>query len=69
MKKYYQVLGLEDSASLNSIRSNVAEIKKEYEARKSDDDTRMQTRDNLRKQFAEFDNLENESSCLLLRAH
>ena len=51
-----------DSTSLNNIRSNVAEIKKEYEARKSDDDTRMQTRDNLRKQFAEFDNLENESS-------
>ena len=51
-----------DSDSLNKIRSSVAEIKKEYEARKSDDDTRMQTRDNLRKQFAEFDNLENKSS-------
>ena len=51
-----------DSASIDKIRSNVAEIKKEYQARKSDDDTRMQTRDNLRKQFAEFDNLENESS-------
>ena len=51
-----------DSDSLNKIRSRVAEIKKEYEARKSDDDTRMQTRDNLRKQFAEFDNLENKSS-------
>ncbi|CAI8312675.1 MAG: Chaperone protein DnaK [Cryomorphaceae bacterium] len=51
-----------DSARIDKIRSNVAEIKKEYEARKSDDDTRMQTRDNLRKQFAEFDNIENESS-------
>lgn len=51
-----------DSDRLNKIRSSIAEIKNEYEARKSDDDTRMQTRDNLRKQFAEFDNLENESS-------
>ena len=51
-----------DSSRLNKIRSNVAEIKMVYEARKSDDDTRMQTRDNLRKQFAEFDNLDNESS-------
>lgn len=51
-----------DSASIEKIKSNIAEIKKEYEARKSDDDTKMQTRDNLRKQFAEFDNLENESS-------
>jgi molecular chaperone DnaK len=51
-----------DSASIDKIRSSVAEIKKEYQARKSDDDTRMQTRDNLRKQFAEFDTVENESS-------
>jgi molecular chaperone DnaK len=51
-----------DSTRLNKIRSNVAEIKKVYEERKSDEDTRMQTRDNLRKQFAEFDNLDNESS-------
>ena len=51
-----------DTARIDKIRLNVAEIKKEYEARKSDEDTRMQTRDNLRKQFAEFDNLENESS-------
>ena len=49
-------------AIIDKIKSDVAEIKKEYQSRKSDDDTRMQTRDNLRKQFAEFDNLENESS-------
>lgn len=51
-----------NSAIIDKIKSDVAEIKKEYQSRKSDDDTRMQTRDNLRKQFAEFDNLENESS-------
>lgn len=51
-----------DRDSLEMIKSNVSEIKKEYESRKSDMDTRMQTRDNLRKQFAEFDNLENKST-------
>jgi len=51
-----------DINRLESIKANIDEIKKEYAARKSDDDTRMQTRDNLRKQFAVFDNLENESS-------
>lgn len=50
-----------DSASVEKIKSNVAEIKKEYEARKSDDDTKMQTRDNLRKQFAALDKLDNDS--------
>ncbi len=42
---------------MNNLKSNINDIKKVYESRKSDDDTRMQTRDNLRKQFAEFDNL------------
>lgn len=50
-----------DTDKINQIKSNINDIKKGYESRKSDDDTRMQTRDNLRKQFAAFDNVENES--------
>ena len=51
-----------DNDKIKNIKSQINDIKKGYEARKSDDDTRMQTRDNLRKQFAEFDNVENEST-------
>jgi len=51
-----------DNDKIKNIKSEINNIKKGYEARKSDADTRMQTRDNLRKQFAEFDNVENASS-------
>ena len=51
-----------DTDKINNIKSNINDIKKGYDSRKLDDDTRMQTRDNLRKQFAEFDNVENEST-------
>jgi molecular chaperone DnaK len=51
-----------DSTELEKIKTTIAEIKKNYESRKSEDDTKMQTRDNLRKQFANLDKLENESA-------
>jgi molecular chaperone DnaK len=50
-----------DNDKIQNIKSEINNIKKGYEARKSDADTRMQTRDNLRKQFTSFDNIENES--------
>lgn len=51
-----------DVNRVEKLKNNVSEIKNQYESRKNDDDVRMQTRDNLRKQFQELDNIENESA-------
>ena len=51
-----------DIAALEKIQVSADNIKKEYESRKSDNDTRMMTRDHIRKLFAELDNLINDSS-------
>lgn len=47
---------------LNKIEKEVSSIKSNYENRKSDQDTRMMTRDNIRKQFVELDKLINDSA-------
>ena len=51
-----------DINRVEKLKTNISEIKKQYNSRKNDDDVRMQTRDNLRKQFQELDNIENESA-------
>ena len=51
-----------DIEKLNKIENELEKIKSNFESRKSDEDTRMMTRDNIRKQFAELDKLINESS-------
>lgn len=51
-----------DFNKINNIKSNINDIKHVYSSRKSDEDTRMQTRDNLRKEYANFDNIENDSA-------
>jgi len=51
-----------DVNRVEKLKNNVSEIKNQYESRKNDDDVRMQTRDNLRKQFQELDNIENQSA-------
>ena len=51
-----------DKVRLEKIKTNVANAKKEFEARKSDYDTRMKVRDDLRKQFTSLDNLTNVSA-------
>ena len=51
-----------DINRVEKLKDKISEIKDQYNSRKTDDDVRMQTRDNLRKQFQELDNIENESS-------
>ena len=54
--------GNENNEALEKLASKVAETKRSYESRKSDNDTRMQTRDNIKRQFAELDNIEKENA-------
>ena len=51
-----------DINRVEKLKDKISEIKGQYNSRKTDDDVRMQTRDNLRKQFQELDNIENESA-------
>lgn len=51
-----------DINRVEKLKNNISEIKNQYNSRKNDADVRMQTRDNLRKQFQELDNIENESA-------
>ena len=51
-----------DINRVEKLKDNISEIKGQYNSRKKDDDVRMQTRDNIRKQFQELDNIENESA-------
>jgi molecular chaperone DnaK len=48
-----------DADALAKIEDEIKQIKNSFEARKSDNDTRMQTRDNIKKQFANLDDLQN----------
>ena len=54
--------GNENNEALEKLASKAAETKRSYESRKSDNDTRMQTRDNIKRQFAELDNIEKENA-------
>ena len=51
-----------DKDRLEKIKMNVKESKDAFESRKSDYDTRMKVRDNIRKQFTALDNLTNVSA-------
>lgn len=51
-----------DIERYSKIKENIVKTKEEFDSRKSDFDTRMQVRDGIRKQFAELDNLSNQSS-------
>ena len=51
-----------DKGRLEKIKKNVSNSKEEFEARKSDFDTRMKVRDDIRKQFTALDNLTNISA-------
>ena len=51
-----------DEERYAKIKANIEKSKEEYNSRKTDDDTRMQVRDGIRKQFVELDNLSNTSA-------
>ena len=51
-----------DKDRLEKIKTNIKESKAEFESRKSDYDTRMKVRDDIRKQFTALDNLTNVSA-------
>tara|TARA_B110000261_G_scaffold69922_1_gene81634 strand:- start:4392 stop:6914 length:2523 start_codon:yes stop_codon:yes gene_type:complete len=51
-----------DIESLNKIELEVNNIQSDFNKRKSDGDTRMKTRDAIRKQFAELDKLTNNTA-------
>jgi len=51
-----------DKDRLEKIKGNINATKNEFEGRKSDYDTRMKVRDDIRKLFAELDNLTNVSA-------
>ena len=51
MQDYHKVL----------TQKEIKEIKDVFESRKTDSDTRMQTKDNIKKQFANLDDLQNRS--------
>jgi molecular chaperone DnaK len=51
-----------DEERYAKIKANIEKSKEEYNSRKTDDDTRMQVRDGIRKQFIELDNLSNTSA-------
>ena len=50
-----------DVTRLSDIKDAVEQIKLSYHNRKNDGDTKMMTRDNIRKQFAELDRLINDN--------
>ena len=50
-----------DANALDKIESEIKRIKDNFESRKSDFDTRMQTRDNIKKQFMELDVIQKNS--------
>lgn len=50
-----------DQEKINSIKSRIKEIKRDFESNKSDYDTLMKTRDHIRACFRDIDNLENDS--------
>ena len=50
-----------DITRLSDIKDAVEQIKLSYHNRKNDGDTKMMTRDNIRKQFAELDRLINDN--------
>jgi molecular chaperone DnaK len=50
-----------DENQLNKIKSSIAQAKEEFQSRKTDFDTRMKVRDNIRKQYTDLDNLSNQS--------
>ena len=52
---------LYDVDALENIEKEIKEIKDVFESRKTDSDTRMQTKDNIKKQFAKLDDLQNRS--------
>lgn len=51
-----------DKNEVDNLRSELAEAQKNYNSRKNDFDTRMKTRDDLRKTFNKLDKLEQSSS-------
>jgi len=51
-----------DDERFSKIKANIEKFKEEYNSRKTDDDTRMQVRDGIRKQFVELDNLSSQSA-------
>ncbi len=50
-----------DVTKLSDLKDAVEQIKLNYQNRKNDGDTKMMTRDNIRKQFAELDRLINDN--------
>ncbi|MDC0204761.1 Hsp70 family protein [Flavobacteriales bacterium] len=62
VKNFEQEYPDHDITTLDKVKLNISEIKKQYLSRKSDDDVKMQTRDNLRKQFMELDTIQNEGA-------
>ena len=50
-----------DITRLSDIKDAVEQIKLNYQNRKNEGDTKMMTRDNIRKQFAELDKLVKEN--------
>ena len=51
-----------DEQRFNKIKDNLQTAKEEYNSRKTDYDNKMKVRDDIRKQFAELDNLSNTSA-------
>ena len=51
-----------DEERCNKIKENLQNAKEEYNSRKTDYDNKMKVRDDIRKQFAELDNLTNTSA-------
>jgi molecular chaperone DnaK len=51
-----------DEDRYNKIKENLKSAKEEYNSRKTDYDNKMKVRDDIRKQFAELDNLTNTSA-------
>ena len=51
-----------DEQRFNKIKDNLQSVKDEYNSRKTDYDNKMKVRDDIRKQFAELDNLSNTSA-------
>ena len=51
-----------DEQRFNKIKDNLQSAKEEYNSRKTDYDNKMKVRDDIRKQFAELDNLSNTSA-------
>ena len=59
--KVIQVIKEQKENNEREELNEIKEIKDVFESRKTDSDTRMQTKDNIKKQFAKLDDLQNRS--------